>query len=274
MPEIDLEQALRDLPRPDFKRRLRMSMEPQTITPYIVVPHADNVIDFVKQAFGAEELERSTGSAGGIHCALRLGDSRVMIGGGEHLAHQAMPTMLHLYVQDVDAMHQRALEAGGKSAMDPIDQEYGDRDSVVTDVDGNAWCLARSKSGPYKPSTMRDVTLYLHPHGANSLIDFMTTAFGAEALEKYPAPDGSLLHAKVRIGNSIIEMGEAHGEWTPQPTMIYFAVPDTEAAYARAVAAGGKSIMPPADQPYGARMAAVEDPAGNQWFMASPLKQS
>ena len=271
MPEMDLEQALRDLPRPSFKERLRERMQMQTVTPYIVVGPVDEVIDFVKEAFSAEEIVRSTGSAGGTHCELRIGDSRVMIGGGANLAHKAMPTMLHMYVRDVDSVHRRAIDLGGTSMMEPVDQQYGDRDSVVADAGGNQWCLARSRTGAYKPETMRDVTLYLHPYGANDLVEFIGKAFGAETLERHAAPDGSLLHAKVRLGNSIIEMGEAHGEWKPQPTMIYVMVSDADAAYERAIAAGAKSVQPPSDQPYGPRMAAVEDPAGNQWYLARPV---
>jgi uncharacterized glyoxalase superfamily protein PhnB len=269
MPELDLEQALRDLPRPSFKQKLRERMQPQTLTPYIVVGPVDEVIDFVKDAFGAEEILRSTGSAGGTHCEVRIGDSRLMIGGGANLAHKAMPTMLHLYVRDVDAAHRRAIDLGGKSLMEPTDQGYGDRDSVVADPGGNQWCLATSTKGTYKPEMMRDVTLYLHPHGAGNLIDFLSKAFGAETLERHAAPDGTLIHAKVRVGNTIVEMGEAHGEWAPQPTMLHVLVADTDAAYARAIAAGAKSLNEPADNAYVGRMAAVEDPAGNQWYMAA-----
>ena len=123
--------VLRHLPRPAFQAALRESLRPQTVTPYITVGRVDELIDFVKEVFGAEELLRATGSAGGTHCELRIGDSKLMIGGGAHLTSPAMPTMLHLYVPDVDAMHRRAVAAGAKSLMPPRDQEYGERDSVV-----------------------------------------------------------------------------------------------------------------------------------------------
>lgn len=271
MPELDLEQALRDLPRPSFKQRLRERMQPQTLTPYIVVRNVDAVIDFAKQVFDAEELLRSTGSAGGTHCELRIGDAKVIVGGGQHIEHDAMPTMLHMYVRDVDAMYQRAVAAGGKPVMPPVDQEYGDRDSVVEDAGGNLWCIATSRGTSYKPETLRDVTLYLHPYRVPDLIDFMTRAVGAETVERH-APDGAtVVHAKIKVGNTIVEMGEAHAEWKPQPTMIYLLVDSADVAFDRAVAAGGKVIMPPADQPYGSRLAGVEDFAGNHWYLASPL---
>ncbi len=268
MPELDLEQALRDLPRPSFRERLRASLEPQTLTPYIVVGEVDAVIDFTKRMFNADELVRSTGSAGGTHCEVRIGDSRVMIGGGAHLSHSAMPTMLHVYVPDVDAMFERALAAGAKNLGPPRDQQYGDRDCMVEDAGGNQWCLATSRGPSYRPDALRTVTLYLHPSGVPKLIDFTEQALGSHTLERYAAPDGTVVHAKVQMGNSIIEIGEAHGQWQPMPSMIYVLVADTDAAYARAIDAGGKSIMPPADQSYGARMAGVEDQLGNQWYLA------
>ena len=274
MPELDLEQVLRDLPRPSFKQRLKERlMQPQTITPYITVGPADELAEFVKNTFGAEQLVRAIGGAGGVHYSLRIGDSQVMIGGGEALAHKAMPTMLHYYVPDVDALYQRALDAGAKSLGAPRDQEYGDRDCVVEDLAGNQWCLATSRGPRYKPESMRSVSIYLHPFGVRELVGFVERAFGAEALEQYPAPDGTVAHTKIRIGNTIVEMGEAHGPWLPMPTMIYLQVADADAAYQRAMAEGGKSVMPPANQPYGARVGAVEDPTGNQWYMAGPVQR-
>lgn len=273
MPELDdLELALRDLPRPEFKRRLRASMEPQTVTAYITTRDVDALVDFVTDVLGGEELLRSRGSAGGTHCEVRLGDTKVMIGGMPELPNP-MPTMLHFYVPDVDAMHERAVAAGAKSLMAPTNQEYGDRDSVVEDVAGNQWCFATSQGATFKPDEMRTVTMYLHPYRAERLIEFVESAFGAETLERHPAPDGTIAHAKVKMGNSIIEMGEGRPEWPPMPTMIHFTVSDADTAYERAVAAGGKTVMPPSDQPYGARMAATEDPFGNQWYFASPLKK-
>src|SRR2546426_10590931 len=73
-----------------------------TITPYLIVDEAAGLIDFVKDAFGADELYRGTGSGAGIHCEVRIGDSMVMIGGGGGWRGKVMPTSLHLYVNDTD----------------------------------------------------------------------------------------------------------------------------------------------------------------------------
>jgi uncharacterized glyoxalase superfamily protein PhnB len=273
MPERDLELALRDLPRPEFKRRLRKLMEPQTVVPYITVRNVEAVIEFATSALGGEELLRTTGSAGGTHCEIRFGDSKVMFGGGVAMSEE-MPTMLHFYVPDVDAAYARAVQAGAKSLMAPVDQEYGDRDSVVVDPGGTQWCLATSRGPQYRPAGMRNVTMYLHPFGTDRLIDFAGAAFGAQTLERHAAPDGTIAHAKIQLGNTIIEMGEGRPEWPPMPTMIHFTVADADASYERAIGAGAKSLDPPRDQAYGARMAGVEDPFGNKWYLAGPPSSS
>ena len=114
----------------------------RTVTPYLVVDGATNVLDFVKQAFGAEEKLRMDGPDGTIgHAEVQIGDSIVMMGdaGAEN---PAMPAMIHLYVDDCDATYERALAAGGTSEREPTDQFYGDRSAGVRDSAGNLWWIA------------------------------------------------------------------------------------------------------------------------------------
>jgi PhnB protein len=113
-----------------------------TVTPYLVVPGAAMLIDFLEAAFDAEEITRLDGPGGRIgHAELRIGDSRVMLGdaSGEH---PAMPAMLYLYVEDVDATYHQAMSAGAESVEAPAEQFYGDRRSGVKDACGNVWYIA------------------------------------------------------------------------------------------------------------------------------------
>jgi len=113
-----------------------------TVTPYLVVEGAAQLIDFLKQAFDGEEIQRMTRPDGTImHAEVKIGDSRVMIGeaGGEY---PPMPAMLHLYVEDTDALYRRALQAGATSLREPTDEVYGDRMSGVKDLCGNQWWIA------------------------------------------------------------------------------------------------------------------------------------
>lgn len=113
-----------------------------TVTPYLMVKEAPQLIDFVKQAFGAVETFRTTGSAGGIHAEVRIGDSMVMIGGGGTWQGEPMPAAIYLYVNDVDAVYKQALQAGATSLSEPEDQPYGDRTAGVNDSFGNIWYIA------------------------------------------------------------------------------------------------------------------------------------
>ena len=245
-----------------------------TITPYLTVREAAELIDFVKQAYGAEELRRGRGSAGGIHAEVRIGDSIVMIGGGAKWPGTPMPKAIHLYVQDVDAVYRRALQAGATSLREPVDQFYGDREAGVKDLCGNFWYIATHKGSTYIPEGLRSITPYLHPRGAAQLIDFLRQAFGAEETACYRSPDGTVQHARVKIGDSIVEMGEAHGEFQPMPAVFYLSVDDVDSWYQRAVQAGATSRAEPADQPYGDRVARVTDPHGNVWYMATHIKDA
>ena len=102
------------------------------------------------------------------------------------------------------------------------------------------------------------------------LIDFAKAAFGAEELARIPGPGGEGIgHAEVRIGDSVVMLGEAQDPWKPMPSTLYLYVPDTDATYRRALDAGATSLMEPADQFYGDRNAGVKDPTGNLWWIAT-----
>ena len=303
-PLLRLAVALRELPDPNFKQRLRtqlqrkarMASTTQTtqatqtptatatwLAPYLTVQPAEQVIDFIKNTFGAEEEARGIGSAGGLHCTLKVGDSTIMVGGGGRYEGPYFPTAIHIYVRDCDAAYQRALAGGATSLMPPRDQFYGERSASVRDMGGNQWFIATSLQGDYRPRGANDARLCLIPTGSDRLLEFTKRAFGAQevevhrvdaqSLEHMPSAKlGTIAHATVRLGESILELGEAHGPWQNMPTTIYLNVTDCDTAYAQAMAAGAKSLSAPADQPYGARVAAVRDEWGNQWYCSSPLK--
>ena len=240
----------------------------QTITPYLTVERAEELVDFVKTAFDGVEVFRTIGSAGGLHAEVVIGDSKLMIGGYEGV--EEIPTALHLYVPDADAVYQRALAAGGTSLEEPVDQFYGDREAGIKDPTGNVWWIATHKEGPagsFIPEGMRPVTPFLHSVGVAGLIDFLKGAFDAEEVSRYQSPEGVIQHAVVRIGDSLLEMGEAHGEAQPMPPALFLDVENLEEAYERALSAGATSLQPPSEQPYG-RTAWVKDAWGTVWYLA------
>jgi len=245
-----------------------------TVQPYMIAADGDALLRFAKEAFGAVETFRAIGPAGGIHGEVRIGDSMLMIGGGiPGRPFTAKPNIvaLHVYVQDTDAVYQQALAAGGVSLSAPQDHDYGERGAGVKDPAGNFWYVATSKGESYVPKNLHNVNVYMHPRRAEPVINFLTRAFGAQELARYASPDGVVHHAEVRVGDSVVEMGEAHGPYQPLESTFYLYVPDVDATYRRALDAGAKSIQEPVDQPYGDRNAGVVDVFGNTWYIATHI---
>jgi PhnB protein len=248
----------------------------RTVTPYLIAQDGVALIDFVKETFGAEELHRSIGSAGGVHAEVRLGDSMLMIGGGlPDREFKGTPSThpLHVYVEDTDAVYRKALQAGATSIHEPQDHFYGERGGSVKDPADNHWYIATYKGKSHIPEGMHTVNPGVQPLRAEPVISFLKRAFDARELEKHASPDGVIHHATVLIGDTIFEMGEAHGLYQPMPSMFYLYVPDCDAVYRRALAAGAASVTEPQDQPYGDRNAGVKDPFGHQWYIATPLRK-
>ncbi|MDA4128945.1 MAG: VOC family protein [Thaumarchaeota archaeon] len=122
------------------------------------------------------------------------------------------------------------------------------------------------------PDGYHTLTPYLVVEDVPKLIDFLKKAFGAKELERTTRPDGTVRHAELRIGDSVVMMAEARGESKPMPCMLYVYTEDTNATYERAIKAGATSLMEPADQFYGDRNAGVKDPVGNSWWLATRME--
>ncbi len=122
------------------------------------------------------------------------------------------------------------------------------------------------------PDGYHTVTPYLIVEGASSLIEFLKEAFDAQETECVVQPDGTIMHAEVTIGDSVVMLSDAMGERKPMPTSIYLYVNDADATYQRALQAGGTSMMEPANLFYGDRHGSVKDPAGNYWSIATHIE--
>lgn len=241
----------------------------RTVTLYLASREAPKVVEFVQKAFGAEFLVNSKGGSGGMHAEMKIGDSRLMLGGGSEYKGPAFRAAIHLKVDNVDEVYARAVGVGGKSLHDPQDFDYGERGAGVIDVGGNYWYIATPKGETHFLPEMGTITPYLHARETGRLIEFLHNAFDAEEVMRHESKEKVIEHAKIRIGNSIIEMSEAHDQYQPLCSMLYLYVKDADRSYEQAVKAGGKPIMPPMDQPYGDRNGAVEDFNRNQWYVAT-----
>ena len=119
------------------------------------------------------------------------------------------------------------------------------------------------------PAGYHTVTPYLIVAGAAELIKFIKQVFEGEEIQRTERSDGSIQHARVRIGDSVIMMGEPIDGIAPMPAMLYLYVSDPDTLYQRAIEAGAASLSKPADQYYGDRNAGVQDPFGNKWWIAA-----
>jgi PhnB protein len=301
---------LRDMPDPNFRSKLKAELMPalendmttmtaevpktgfHTITPYLNVESADDLIAFLQETLGAELQARYPAPDGRVmHAELRVGDSRIEMGEPEGES-KPFPMALHVYIDDVDGAYARALAAGATITHPLTDQAYGDREAGVKDRWGNIWYLAThqenvaedelqrrfagSGSKPRKepgvgprPEGYHTITPFLHAKGARALISFLENTFGASVEHVTEMAGREVAHAGVRIGDSMIELGEVHDESQPMPAAIHIFVPDVDTTYERALRAGATSVRPPADAPYGERGAFVIDPFQNHWYIAT-----
>ena len=90
----------------------------------------------------------------------------------------------------------------------------------------------------YKPEGYSTVSPYLIAAGAQRVIDFLKNAFGARELRRYDMPDGSIMHAEVRIGDTVVMIGDAGENWPAVPAHLHVYVDDVDATYRRALDAG------------------------------------
>jgi PhnB protein len=131
------------------------------------------------------------------------------------------------------------------------------------------------------PEGMHTVTPHLVCAGAASAIEFYKKAFNAVELSKLPGKDGKLMHASIRIGDSVVMLVDDFPDWGSfdpkalkgSPVVIHLYVEDVDAVVARAVAAGAKVTMPVADMFWGDRYGQIEDPFGHRWSVATHKRE-
>lgn len=130
------------------------------------------------------------------------------------------------------------------------------------------------------PEGMHSITPHLVVDGAAKAIEFYKQAFDAVEITRLPGPPGKLMHAAVRIGDSVVMMVDEAPEWKSfgpatlkgTPVTIHLYVADADATIAQAAAAGAKVTMPAADMFWGDRYGQVEDPFGHRWSIATHIR--
>ena len=122
------------------------------------------------------------------------------------------------------------------------------------------------------PSTYSTITPYLIVPDADAELSFLTTAFGAIEVGVQRNADNTVMHAELRIGDSLVMLGQSSARWPPQRAALYLWVDDVDATYAKALQAGATSESEPEDKPYGHRNAGVVDRNGVTWWIAAQVR--
>jgi len=280
------------------------------LTPYLCVRNASAAIDFYQQAFGAKELMRLAEPDGKIgHAELQIGDAIIMLS-DEYPDYGAVspetiggsPVRIHLDVDDVDEFARQAIAAGATVSRPIEDQFYGARSGQLADPFGYTWTVSTHKrdvsveemqkhmdafaqqrteamtpkdpgkesSAKHRREGFHTVTPYITVEKAPELLEFVKQAFGATESFRTTGSAGGM-HAEVKIGDSMVMVGGGPGI-EERPTAIHLYIPDVDTVYQRALQAGATSLFPPADQEYGERSGAVQDPTGNRWYIATTFE--
>lgn len=123
----------------------------------------------------------------------------------------------------------------------------------------------------WKPEGYSSVSPYLVVSDAKAALAFLKTVFGAEPLRTYMRPDGSFMHAEVRIDDTVVMLADGTEGWPPVPAHVHVYVADVDAVYHRALEAGGTSVMEPVQKGDADKRGGVKDPGGTTWWLATQV---
>ncbi|HWF71868.1 MAG TPA: VOC family protein [Solirubrobacteraceae bacterium] len=254
---------------------------------YIEIPATDldGSVAFYREAFGWHIRRRGDGSI--------AFDDAVSEVSGTFVLDRSPATdpglMIYIMVADAEAATQGVMAAGGEIVV-PVDPAAREQVATFRDPAGNVLGiyqqpgLAERESGVTGvPEHLRSVTPRMVFSDGAAAIDFYRRAFGAEEVgEPFTGPDGELIHAEVRIGDSIVAITDEGADSGPArapesvggvvTTIISTYWNDVTGAWDRAVEAGAEVIYPLADQFYGERGGRLRDPFGHQWMLSQRIE--
>lgn len=121
----------------------------------------------------------------------------------------------------------------------------------------------------YKPAGYNSASPYLMISGAARTIEFLVNVFGAVELRRFPAPDGNIMHAEVRIDDTVVMLADAAGDLTPVPSHVHIYVPNVDETYRRAMQSGAISVQEPEKKGDENKRGGVKDAGGTTWWIAT-----
>ena len=124
----------------------------------------------------------------------------------------------------------------------------------------------------YKPEDYNTVSPYLIIDGASRTIEFLKTVFGASELRRFENITGNIMHAEVRIDDTVVMLADSTSDWPPVPSYVHVYVPNVDATYAKALAAGATSVQEPTKKDDEDKRGGVKDVGGTTWWIASRVE--
>ena len=124
----------------------------------------------------------------------------------------------------------------------------------------------------YKPDGYTTVSPYLIVDGANATIEFLRNVFGAIELRRFPDPTGKVMHAEVRIDDTVVMIADGTSGWPPVPSHVHVYVADVDATYKRALEAGAISVQAPVKKEDADKRGGVKDAGGTTWWIATKVE--
>jgi PhnB protein len=128
------------------------------------------------------------------------------------------------------------------------------------------------KTKSFKPDGYTSVSPYLIVDGAAQTIDFLTKVLGAVELRRFPAPGGKVMHAEVRIDDTVVMLADGGDGWPPVPAHVHVYVPDVDATYRRALAAGATAVQEPVKKADEDKRGGVKDARGTTWWLSTKVE--
>lgn len=127
-------------------------------------------------------------------------------------------------------------------------------------------------SPSYKPAGYSSVSPYLIVDGASRTIDFLVQVFGAVELRRFPGEAGTIMHAEVRIDDTVVMLADGADGWPPAPTSVHIYVADVDATYQRALDAGATAVQAPVKKDDPDKRGGVKDAGGTTWWIATQVE--
>lgn len=127
-------------------------------------------------------------------------------------------------------------------------------------------------STSHKPDGYTSVSPYLIVDGAERTIEFLVRVFGAVELRRFPDDSGRLMHAEVRIDDTVLMLADSAEGWPPVPGHVHIYVPDVDAVYQRALGAGATSMQEPVKKDDADKRGGVKDAGGTTWWIATKVE--